>query len=143
MAEQVRTVPRPLVRLNQWFIFLSVVLTWVTGIHEILAIPLIAGLMGLAINFNPIMRAGRLFLRKKTSEYIPEEWDQQQFNQTIAVICLSGGLISFYAGWNAVAYVFTMMVAAASFIAILGFCIGCFIRFQWKQYRYKRSIKKA
>lgn len=143
MAEQVRTVPRPLVRLNQWFIFLSVVLTWVTGIHEILAIPLIAGLMGLAINFNPIMRAGRLFLRKKPSEYISEEWDQQQFNQTIAVICLSGGLISFYAGWNAVAYVFTMMVAAASFIAILGFCIGCFIRFQWKQYRYKRSIKKA
>lgn len=141
--EKVRTVPRPLVRLNQWFIFLSVVLTWVTGFHWILAIPLIAGLLGLACNFNPVMRAGKLFLRKNPSEYIPEEWDQQQFNQTIAVICLGGGLISFYAGWTIAAYTFTIMVAAASFIAILGFCIGCFIRFQWKQYRYKRSIRKA
>ena len=141
--EKVRTIPRPIVRLNQWFIFLSVVLTWVTGVYWILAIPLVAGLMGLVIHFNPVMKLGRLFLRKPLTEYIPEEYDQQQFNQTIAVICLSGGLISFYAGWTIAAYAFTIMVAAASFIAILGFCIGCFIRFQWKQYMYKRSIHKV
>ena len=143
MEEKVRSIPRPLVRLNQWFIFLSVVLTWVTGFHWILAIPLLAGLMGLVFRFNPVMRIGKVFLRKAPSEYVPEEWDQQQFNQIIAVICLGGGLISFYAGWTVAAYVFTIMVAAASFIAILGFCIGCFIRFQWKKYRYKRSIGRA
>ena len=39
--------------------------------------------------------------------------------------------------------VFTAMVAIASFVAILGFCIGCFIRFQWQQYRYKKSVNKT
>lgn len=143
MTEAVRTVPRPLVRLNQWVIFLSVVATWVTGNEWILALPLIAGIMGLLMGFNPIMQAGKLFLRKKPSEYIPEEWAQQQFNQWIAVICLAGGLISFLLGWNVAAYLFTGLVAVASFVAILGFCIGCFIRFQWQQYMYKRSANKT
>ena len=143
MKEEVRSVPRPLVRLNQWFIFLSVVVTWASGIEWILALPLLAGIMGLVFGFNPIMQAGKLFLRKKPSEYIPEEWAQQQFNQLIAVICLAGGLISFLLGWDVVAYIFTGMVAVASFVAILGFCIGCFIRFQWQQYRYKKSTNKT
>ena len=133
MKEEVRSVPRPLVRLNQWFIFLSVVGTWASGIEWILALPLLAGILGLTFGFNPIMQVGKLFLRKKPSEYIPEEWAQQQFNQLIAVICLAGGLISYLLGWEIVAYIFTGMVAVASFVAILGFCIGCFIRFQWQQ----------
>ena len=143
MKEEVRSVPRPLVRLNQWFIFLSVVVTWASGIEWILALPLLAGILGLAFGFNPIMQAGKLFLRKKPSEYIPEEWAQQQFNQLIAVICLAGGLISYLLGWEIVAYIFTGMVAVASFVAILGFCVGCFIRFQWQQYRYKKSTNKT
>ncbi|WP_338448266.1 DUF4395 family protein [Niallia oryzisoli] len=36
-------------------------------------------------------------------------------------------------------YIFTIMVATAAFIAILGFCIGCFILYQWKQYQYRRA----
>lgn len=143
MGEIVRTVPRPLVRLNQWVIFLSVVATWVTGIEWILALPLFAGIMGLVFGFNPIMQVGKLFLRKKPSDYIPEEWAQQQFNQVIAVICLAGGLISYLFDWVIAGYVFTAMVAIASFVAILGFCIGCFIRFQWQQYRYKKSVNKT
>jgi Domain of unknown function (DUF4395) len=139
----VRTVPRPLVRTNQWVIFLSVVASWITGQVWILAIPLAAGLLGLFFNFNPIMRFAKLFLKKSTSEYIPEEHAQQRFNQVIAVVCLGLGLISFLLSWNIAGYVFTAMVALASIIAILGFCIGCFIRFQWQQYLYRRSMKQS
>ncbi|MFD6441717.1 DUF4395 domain-containing protein, partial [Peribacillus sp. NPDC060186] len=32
-------------------------------------------------------------------------------------------------------------VGLASFIAVLGFCIGCFILYQWKQYIYRRSLR--
>lgn len=142
MTNQVRTIPRPLVKTNQWFIVLSVLISWATEQEWVLAIPLAAGLIGLFFGFNPIMRFAAIFLKKQPSEYIPEDWDQQQFNQVIAVSCLAIGLVSFIAGWNTVAYLFTTMVALAAFIAILGFCIGCFIRFQWKQYMYKRSISK-
>ena len=139
MADTPVSIPRPLVRTNQWSIVLSVLASWFTGEAWILAIPLLAGIMGLLFGFNPIMRAARYFLRKSPSEYIPEDWEQQQFNQVIAVACLALGLISFLLDWTAAGYVFTAMVGLAAFIAILGFCIGCFIRFQLQQYKYRKS----
>lgn len=140
MSNQIRTIPRPLVRTNQWVIVLSVLLTWITRQPWILALPLAAGLMGLIFGFNPIIKIAKKFLKKDSSHYIPEEWDQQQFNQTISVICLGGGLISFLLKWTVLAYVFTIMVAVAAFAAILGFCVGCFIRYQWKQFLYRRGL---
>ena len=139
LSDKIRSIPRPLVRTNQWFIFLSVVTALSTGQVWILAIPLVAGLLGLTFNFNPVMRMAKLFLKKEPSAYIPEDHAQQQFNQVIAVVCLSFGFISFLLDWNVAGYIFTVMVGLASFIAILGFCIGCFILYQWKQYTYRRA----
>ncbi|MFC7686131.1 DUF4395 domain-containing protein [Ureibacillus sp. GCM10028918] len=139
--EQVPSIPRPLVRTNQWTIFLSVVLTWITGNVWILTIPLIANLMGILFNFNPIMKVARVFIIKEGKKYIPEDVTQQKFNACIAIFCLTGGIISFLAGWTIAGYVFTIMVAIASFIAILGFCVGCYIFFQIKQFQYRQRLK--
>ncbi|MFL6560384.1 MAG: DUF4395 family protein [Bacillus sp. (in: firmicutes)] len=46
--------------------------------------------------------------------------------------------MSFSLGWTTLGYVFTILVAVAAFVAILGFCVGCFIHYQWKQYKYRR-----
>lgn len=137
------SIPRPLVRVNQWTIFLAVLLTWATGNAWILAIPLVANLLGFTIGFNPIMRFAKLFLRKEPQQYMPEDAGQQRFNSSIATFCLAGGLLAFLAGLQTVGYVFTVMVAVASFVAILGFCVGCFIHFQAKQFMYRRSLKKV
>lgn len=137
------SVPRPLVRVNQWVIFLSVVITWLTGQYWILAIPLIANLLGILTGYNPIMRFAKIFLTKDVKSYIPEDFGQQKFNSAIASICLGGGIVGFAFNWPVVAYSFTIMVAVASFVAILGFCIGCFIVFQYKQYQYRRSLKNS
>lgn len=142
MPQRPISIPRPLVRTNQWTIFLSVVLTWLTGQYWILVIPLIANLLGCTIGVNPIIRGAKYFLRKDPKEYIPEDAGQQRFNASIATICLAGGFIGFVAGWTVVGYVFTVMVALASFIAILGFCVGCFIQFQAHQYLYRRRQKR-
>ncbi|WP_110926589.1 DUF4395 domain-containing protein [Bacillus massiliglaciei] len=135
------SIPRPLVRTNQWVIFLSALITLVFGQYWILAIPLAAGLLGLFFNFNPVMRFAKLFLQKPVNQYIPEDAQQQKFNQLIAVTCLGLGLISFSLSWEIAGIVFTALVGIASFVAILGFCIGCFIHFQWKQYMYRRSVR--
>ncbi|CAK6470304.1 DUF4395 domain-containing protein [Peribacillus castrilensis] len=142
MTSEIRSIPRPLVRTNQWVIFLSVATALLTGQLWILAIPLTAGLLGLLFNFNPVMRLAKLFLKKKPSDYIPEDHSQQQFNQAIAVVCLGLGFTSFLLGWNVTGYIFTLMVGMASLIAILGFCIGCFILYHWKQYSYRRSQRQ-
>lgn len=136
---QIESIPRPIVRVNQWTIFLTVVLSWVTGLHWLLLIPLVANLSGILFNFNPIMKIARVFI-KEGKNYIPEDVTQQKFNACIASFCLAGGLVSFSLGWTIVGYVFTIMVAVASFIAILGFCIGCFIFYQFKQYQYRRTL---
>ncbi|MBY0096116.1 DUF4395 domain-containing protein [Mesobacillus maritimus] len=138
MSQIQRSIPRPLVKTNQTVIVISVLLTWGTGQEAFLLVPLLAGLMGLMLSVHPIMEVAKRFLKKPPKDYIPEDWEQQQFNQKIAVACLTIGYISFVLGWNVVGYVFTTLVALAAFIAILGFCIGCFILFQWKQYKYRR-----
>lgn len=142
-VSKVQSIPRPLVRVNQWSILISVILTWITGHVWILSIPLASNLMGIILNFNPIMKFARLFLIKEGKKYIPEDITQQKFNACIASFCLAGGLISFILGWEIAGYAFTIMVATASFIAILGFCIGCFIFYQFNQYRYRQSIKQT
>ncbi|RKI98125.1 DUF4395 family protein, partial [Butyricicoccus sp. 1XD8-22] len=49
----------------------------------------------------------------------------------------------FLLGWNIAGYIFTIMVAVASFVAILGFCVGCFIFYQLKMFKYRRSLKQT
>lgn len=132
-------IPRPLVKTNQAFIVISVLLAWITGANLILALPLAVGLAGLLFGYNPVIKLAANFLRKEPSSYLQEDWDQQQFNQSIAVFCLAAGLVSFLAGWTALGYIFTALVATAATVAILGFCIGCFIHYQWKMYSYRRK----
>lgn len=135
MSSASSSIPRPLVRTNQWVIVLSVLLSWVTGVYWILAVPLIAGLMGLVFDFNPIMRMAKGFLKKDPSAYIPEDKGQQRFNQLLAVIFLLIALVSHIMHWTVFGYAASAMVCLAAFIAILGFCIGCFIHYQWSQFK--------
>ena len=137
------SIPRPLVRVNQWTIFLSVVITWAAGFYWILLLPLIANLSGVLLGFNPIIYFSKGFLKKDPSGYIPEDVGQQRFNSTIATLCLTLGFLGYLLSVNALAYTFTAMVAVASFVAILGFCVGCFIHFQINQFKYRRSLNRS
>lgn len=136
------SIPRPLVRLNQWTILLSVILTWITGLYWILLLPLLANLSGVLLKVNPIIKIGRNFLKKDPKSYIPEDVEQQRFNSTIATACLTLAFIGFAASIQWLAYTFSIMVAIASFVAILGFCVGCFIHFQINQFNYRRRQKR-
>ncbi|WP_149093897.1 DUF4395 domain-containing protein [Paenibacillus terrae] len=138
MSQVPASIPRPLVRANQWVIVLSVVFTWITGAYGVLAIPLVAGLLGVLFNFNPVMRVAKLFLKKSPSSYVQEDRGQQRFNQLLAVFFLLVALAGFTFQWSIVAYVSSAMVLVAALVAILGFCVGCFILYQWSQYQYRR-----
>ncbi|WCM59818.1 DUF4395 domain-containing protein [Paenibacillus polymyxa] len=138
MSQILSSIPRPLVRANQWVIVLSVVFTWITGGYGLLVIPLIAGLLGVLFNFNPVMRIAKLFLKKSPSSYVQEDREQQRFNQLLAVFFLLVAWVGFMLQWSIVAYVFSAMVLVAALVAILGFCIGCFVLYQWSQYQYRR-----
>lgn len=143
MSSDVRTIPKPLVQVNQSIIVLSVILTWATGMEWILLISLLAGLSGVLLNVNPIMEVAKRFLKKEPSQYVQEDWEQQQFNQKIAILCLGVGFLGFAFGLSTVGYIFTILVAVAATVALLGFCIGCFIHYQWKMYQYRKAKSQS
>lgn len=139
--KQVNSIPRPLVRLNQLSIAISSLLFILTGYSLILIIPISLGLSSLIFDYNPLMVFGKNLLKKPMNEYIQEDKIQQRFNQILAVSMLIIAYISSVLNLTILSIMFATMVFLASSIAILGFCIGCFIHFQFHMWKYRRSTK--
>ena len=136
-------IPRPLVRTNQTFIVLSIILAVITQFYWILLLPILAGLSGILFEKNFIILIAKRFLKKKTSEYVLEDKSDLRFNQIIATVLLSASLISSITNHPILAIIFAAFVFLAASIALSGFCIGCWIHFQLRQYKYRRQVKKG
>lgn len=134
-----KTIPKPLVMANQWTIVLTVFIALLTQSAWILLIPLIANFSSLLTGFHPILVLVKRFLAKPTNQYIQEDYAQLRFNQWLAVGFLFVACVSFLLNWTVLFNIATLMVGIAAFIAILGFCIGCFVRFQYQQWSYRRN----
>jgi membrane-associated HD superfamily phosphohydrolase len=133
-------IPKPLVQTNQIFMVLSV-LVGILFHHAWLWLPFLIGVYTLLTKLNPIILFSKRFLSKPSNQYIQEDKDQQIFNQWIATICLGLALLSFYFNWTAAGYAFSIMVMLAAGIALMGFCIGCFIRYQFIMWRHRRTTR--
>ena len=134
------TVPQPLVRVNNWITILIITVAWVAQLPLLILIPTLYFGLGAFLGKNPIILLGKSFLNSD-KQYVMEDKDQLRFNSLLAFIMLALALVSYYVGLPGVYYGFTIMCAAANLGAAFGYCIGCFIRFQWKQYRYRRSAR--
>ncbi|MFJ7972155.1 DUF4395 domain-containing protein [Psychrobacillus sp. NPDC096389] len=134
-----RTIPKPLVLANQWTIVLSVIIALFTQSAWILLVPLMANLSSLLTGFHPILVIIKQFLPKPAHVYLQEDYAQLRFNQWLAVGFLFIATISFLFNWSILFNVATIMVGLAALIAIFGFCIGCFVRFQYQQWNYRRK----
>lgn len=134
-----KTIPKPLVLANQWTIVLSVVISLITQSAWILIIPLVSCLLSLFTGFNPVLALVKQFLSKSPDQYEQEDYEQLQFNQWLAVGFLLIATISFFMNWSVLFNIATVMVGLAALVAIMGFCIGCFIRFQYHQWNYRRK----
>lgn len=138
----VPSVPMPLVRFNTWVTLAFVVLSWVTQQAWILAIPVLYNGLGALIGWNPLIALAKRFFNKPPSSYVSEEKAQLRFNLTLNTLMLTAALISGVAGWSLGYYIFTIMPVIAMSVMLAGFCVGCFIRYQWMQYRRARNKGK-
>lgn len=132
------TIPKPLVQINQSFIVLSVIAGLLLT-PAILLLPFAVGVYTLVTKRNPVIMAAKPLLKKPASEYIQEDRDQQLFNQWIATVCLGLSIAFFAAGFTALAYFFSIMVMAAAGIALMGYCIGCTIRYRLMMFKHNRA----
>lgn len=134
-----KTIPKPLVMINQWTIVISVIISLITQTAWILLIPLVANISSLLIGFHPILVVAKRFLSKSANQYIQEDYAQLRFNQWLAVGFLLVASISFLLNWSILFNTAAIMVGLAASIALAGFCIGCFVRIQFQQWNYRRK----
>ncbi|UTR14761.1 DUF4395 domain-containing protein [Salipaludibacillus sp. LMS25] len=134
------SIPKPLVQLNQLFISFSIVFSLLVS-QWILLVPISVGIITLITKQNPIIRAGKIFLSKPAQAYPPEDKDQQLFNQWIATLCLSAAFLFFIIDQQVLTIIFSAMVLMAAVTALLGYCIGCQIRYKLKMWQYKQKTK--
>lgn len=132
------SIPLPLVRLNQSFQVVFAIAALITGLYILLLVPLANGLIAVIFRRNLLLQAGRpLLLRRPPGSYTLMDADEQRFNQWMAVVCFALALIGAWVlqiTW--IAIVFTAMVGVAASIALLGFCVGCWIHYQLVRLRH-------
>lgn len=133
-----KPIPKPLVLASQWTIFLSVVIALITQNAWILLLPLVSCFASIFLGFHPVMYIVKRFLKKPLNQYLQEDPVQLQFNQWMALSFLLVAVVSDVLNWTMLFNV-TSIIGMAALIAILGFCIGCFIRFQFQQWQYLRK----
>lgn len=132
------TIPKPLVQINQSFIVLSVIAGLLIS-PAILLLPFAVGVYTLITKKNPVILAAKPLLKKPANQYIQEDRDQQLFNQWIATVCLGLALVFFAIGLSGIALFFSIMVMAAAALALMGYCIGCTIRYRLMMMKHNRA----
>lgn len=91
--------------------------------------------------YNLFIRLAKPWLKTAGKETQAQEL--ARFNITLAVIFLSLAVLSFSLGWTVAGYAFAVMLLAAAGAALLGYCVGCTIYFQYKQFLAKRRIRHS
>ncbi|MEX1028829.1 MAG: DUF4395 domain-containing protein [Paenibacillaceae bacterium] len=136
--ECVDDIPMHWVRANQIGILLCIIVSLITGQPWVLAIPLTVQLIAryFGVRYNLFIRliSGLLPASSKT-----ESRELLRFNNLLAILFLLGYFISSAFQATILAYVFLGMLTIAVVLALSGFCLGCFMYYQWKQFWIRRN----
>ncbi|HEX2911152.1 MAG TPA: DUF4395 domain-containing protein [Chloroflexia bacterium] len=132
-------IPKPIVTLNRSILFGGVVLALIFQqplITTLLfAILLPATLFGQKVSL--IFQLGKRILAAQCVGAELEDRRLQRFNNSIATILLGAAQLAFVAGVPLLGWIFAGMVAVAAGVALAGFCVGCFLYFQFNMQRYR------
>ncbi|MGG0170643.1 DUF4395 family protein [Paenibacillus dokdonensis] len=95
--------------------------------------------IGLLTGKNLFVLLAKPFLKVKGAPTQAQEL--QRFNNMLAVIFLTLSLLSFLIQLPFLGYIFAAMLFLAAFAAICGYCIGCTVYFQYKQFKARRKLR--
>ena len=131
-------IPMPIVTLNRSILafgILAALLTqnfWITTIIFLIILP--ATLLGK--RFSLVFLLGTILFKKQIKTAEVEDPRLQRFNNTIATTLLGLAHIAFLFS-HPLAWIFAGMVMVASGVALMGFCVGCFLYYQFNLQRYR------
>ncbi len=130
-------VPMPIVTLNRWVLLLGVAVGLVT--QQPLVTTLLCVLLLPAVLFGQrgslIAALGRRLFARAIPGAEREDRRLMRFNNSIALILLAAAQLAFLAGAPLIGWALALMVAVAAGVALAGFCVGCFLYYQFKLQR--------
>ena len=131
------------IKANQTGIVLFVTLFLVTGQLWLLAALWLIEVIGLLTKgkLNLFIRMAKLFIRQAGTETQAEEL--ARFNNSLAILFLCLSLLASAVGWSGGSYIFAVMLLGAAGAALLGYCIGCTIYYQYKQFVVRRARSRG
>lgn len=137
--EDCKDIPLPIVKLNRWTLLSGVLLALV--LQQPLITTLLFAILLPATLFGQrrsliFKIASRLFARQNATAP-KEDRRLQRFNNSIATVLLGLAQVAFLFGASILGWALALMVAVAAGVALAGFCVGCFIYFQFKLNRYR------
>jgi hypothetical protein len=132
-------VPMPIVRLNRWVLLVGI------GLGLLLQQPVFTTLLFLILlpavvigqRASLIFRVGKRLFARQLPTAEREDRRLMRFNNTIALALLGLAQVAFLLGAPLVGWVLAGLVAVAAAVALAGFCVGCFIYYQFKLNRYR------
>lgn len=128
-------VPLPIVTFNRWILVVGVVIGVIaqqplaTTLLFLLLLPSVL----LGQRWSPIAALGSRLFARRIAGADREDKRLMRFNNSIALVLLGAAQIAFIAGLPVAGWALSLMVAVAAAIALAGFCIGCFLYYQFKQ----------
>jgi hypothetical protein len=130
-------IPLHRVRGNQLGILLSIVTSLIIQQPLFLLLPLAVQLVSrtFGIKYNLFVR---LFSPLLPASRKTESRELLRFNQLLAILFLVVTLLAYSFNLMIVAYISLSLLTIAVVLALCGFCLGCFMYFQWKQYLARR-----
>lgn len=134
-------IPMPIVTLNRSIIVACSVFALATQqpliTTALFAVLLPASLFGRRASL--IYGLGQRLLAQQIAKpnVIFEDAQTQRFNNIIATLLLAFAQIAFFVQNMVLGWLFIGMILVAASVALLGFCIGCFIYFQFRLNRYR------
>lgn len=132
-----KEIPEAYVKVNQIGIVLFIILTAVFNQPYILLALWLIQVIGLLSGRNLFVLLVRPFLNVKGAA--TQAVELQRFNNKLAVGFLTVSLLAFVAQLQVVGYIVVAMLFAAAFVALCGYCVGCTVYFQYKQFKARRN----
>lgn len=134
-----RDIPLPIVRLNRWTLLVGVLVGF--AFQQPLVTTALFAIILPAVAIGPraslIFQIGRRIFARQLPAAPREDRQMQRFNNDIAAVLLGAAQVVFLLGAPRVGWTLALLVATAAAIALAGFCIGCFLYYQFKLQRYR------
>ena len=132
-------IPMPIVTLNRWTLLAGILIAFLTRqpwITTLLFLMIAAAVAG-GTRWSLVAIAGRRLFADKLPGAEREDMRLMRFNNTIAAGLLGLAQVAFLAGASWLGWLLSLMVALAAGVALAGFCVGCFLFFRYRMFRYR------